>query len=173
MSRPNTTDTELRYIIRMPDKLWRVWITFNGKDFGQMYFSDKEYGNKDASLTAAIAYRDKVITTNKIPLRIYAGNGFCVRHKNNKSGVVGILLAVDNHDDPRRVHWQAKIMVDGNQRKTSQSVRQYGYVGAWQLVAAIRENHTQIPVPKKPPAPPAWLRLWAAERGVSMPKPLK
>lgn len=168
--RPKTADTTMRFITRMPDALWRVWITFKDSDFGQQYFSDKTYGGKDHALKAATTYRDRVVRKHKIPLRSYAGSGFCVQHTRSTTGAVGITLSVDSVDDVRRVSWTAKNAVDGRLDQMSRSIRKYGYVGAWRLVARFRQAHTRLPVPKNPPPPPDWLRRWAEVRGFDMPE---
>ena len=168
MSRPNTPETELRYITRMPDNLWRVWITYGKKDFEQIYFSDKKYSGKKKALDAAILYRDRVLAEHKIPVRIYTGNGFCVKHKNNKSGEIGITLDVDDRGNPTRVRWTTRNMVNGKQRTFARSIRKYGYIGSWQLVAGIRRAHTKMDVAETPPSPPGWLKRWAKKYNVNL-----
>lgn len=169
MPRPNTTNTAMRFITRARDPLWRVWVQFRNIDLGQVYFSDKQHGGKDAALKAAMVCRDKMVREHNIPLRTYAGSGFCVSHKKSKSGSVGISLEPDNPSNPGRVNWVAKNEVDGSTKKCARSIRKYGYVGAWKIVAQFRQEHTGQPVPENPPPPPEWLRDWATERGVVLP----
>lgn len=165
MPRPNKQDTRTRFITRMHDPLWRVWVQFGEMDFGVTYFSDRGYGSKLLSLKAAMRHRDSLVAQHNIPLRVYAGNGFCVRNKNSTSGVVGITLTVDDRDNPTKVNWSVRSMRNGKQRHVARSILKYGYEEAWRLVAEIRREHTQQPVPIDPPRRPKWLVEWMKLRG--------
>lgn len=178
MGRPTSTDTSMRFIGRMHDPLWRVWITFGDFDSGQRYFSDREHGGIDQSLAAAKQFRDKIIKKHKIPLRVYDGNGFTIRHTKNKSGTVGLRLTPDRRKDPVRWSWVGCKQVDGQTTVFGRSIRTHGYEKAWSMVAKIREAHTGMKVPSKPPPPTQELIDWAASNGydvfdqqVTKPKP--
>lgn len=149
----------------MHDPLWRVWVQFGEMDFGVTYFSDMAYGSKQKSLKAAMQHRDSLVAQHNIPLRVYTGNGFCVRHKNSTSGAVGITLTVDSRDNPTKVNWSVRCMRNGKQRQVARSITKYGYEAAWLMVAEIRREHTQQPVPADPPVRPAWLVDWMKVRG--------
>jgi hypothetical protein len=166
--RPTTSDVQMRFISRAQDRLWRVWVVFGDFDSSQVYFSDKQYGSEQRALKAAIAYRDALVRRNKILMRVYAGNGFNMKHSRNTTGTVGIQLHMDTRTDPLRASWRSAIMREGRQVPMSRSIRRYGYVGAWQLVAAYRQAHTGQKTPLLPPEPTDELRQWAAQTGVAL-----
>lgn len=120
MPRPNSPETRLRFITRMHDPTWRVWIQFGKVDFGQVYFSEREYGT--ALKASAIRYRDQMVRQHKIPLRRYDGNGFCVKNARHKSGEVEIHLSMDRRVNPSKIGWAVRNMVDGKQRVTARSI---------------------------------------------------
>jgi hypothetical protein len=151
----------LAFITRMSKPfLWRVWITFGHIDCGQVYFSDREHGSKEASLLAAQHYRDLAIDHYRIPLRAYDGNGYYVQHRHNSSGMIGVVLMRDTPDKPTRVRWAARFMREGKQKVCSFSIRKYGYREAYRRAAEIRSRHTGQP-PQPLPKPPPWLVGWA------------
>ena len=167
MPRPSKTDPRMRYITRMPDNAWRVWITYGDDDFGQVYFSDREHGSKSAALAAAQGYRNAVIAENEIPLRVYDGNGYYVQHSRNTSGMIGVMLCADNPDKPTRVNWTTTIMRDGKETRRAFSIRKHGYRNAYQMAASVRAKHTGQPIPSVP-VPPPWLATWAESYGVNL-----
>lgn len=170
MPRPTSRNTRRRFITRMQDDLWRVWVQFRDLDLGQEYFSDAKLGGVKACLKAAIERRDALVKEHKIPLRCYDGNGWCAKDKRNTSGEVGIGLFLDDPEAPTRVSWGARIMVDGAQRNVTRSIRKFGYRGAWRAVAKIRARHTGQPVAQEPPTPPDWLVKWASDRDLDLAK---
>lgn len=166
--RPTSSDTSMRFITRMQDALWRVWIVFGTFDSGQIYFSDKQYGSRDKACQAAKKHRDKLVKKHNIPLRIYDGNGFNISHSKNTSGTVGIGLQIDRRRDPASISWRSTTMINGRQSPVARSIRRYGYTQAWQMVAKIREQHTGIRVSKTPPPPTPELLEWAAQTGFDL-----
>lgn len=163
--RPNSTDTSMRFITRARDPLWRVWITFGDFDSGQKYFSDRDYGGSEQALVAAKQLRDKTVQKEKIPLRVYDGNGFTIKHSKNKSGTVGINLAADRRLKPVRWTWEARVQVNGRQTTFGRSIRTHGYQKAWAMVAQVRAAHTGMKMPSKPPPPTQELLDWAMANG--------
>lgn len=167
MSPPSEHVRKMQFITRMPDKLWRVWVTFNGTDFGQVYFSDKTCGSEGASLEAAQKHRDAVVAENKIPLRVYAGDGYYVQHAKSHSQLGGVTLVADDTERPTRVNWSAHIMRNGKPGRRSFSIRLYGYAAAYLKAARVRVAHTGQEIPPVP-APPPWVVAWAATYGVNL-----
>lgn len=167
MPRPVSADTSHRFITRAAYAAWRVWVQFGDIDLGQLYVSDQEFGGKTESLRKAIKLRDTLVKKHGIPLRTYDGNGFHAKHKNNKSGVCGINLSVTHADtDYMRVSWRTASTINGERIILSKSIKRYGYIGAWRLIAQERERHTGLKAPRMPPKPPEWLIAWAAERNI-------
>lgn len=158
----------MRFITRMPDGLWRVWVMFGTLDCGQIYFGDAAYGGLNSALRKALKCRDDLIREHNIPLREYAGNGWCAKHAKNTSGEVGIALEKKPAIDPYYVAWAVRNMVDGKQWHRSWSIKKYGYLGAWRLATEARVKHTGQPTSEAPPAPPDWLVKWARERSIDL-----
>lgn len=165
--RPKTKDG-LRFITRMPDKLWRVWVTFGTDDYGQHYFGDAAYGGKNSALRNALAFRDKLLRENKIPVREYNGNGWCVKHSRNTSGDVGVCLSKKPAENPYYVAWTVRNVVDGQQKNKSWSIKKHGYAGAWLKAAQARSKHTSQPHSNEPPPPPDWVIAWARDRDIDL-----
>lgn len=163
----------LRFVTRAhPSTMagWRVWVTFNGVDYGQTYFGDLKYGGQDEALLAALAYRDKVIKKHHIPLRSYAGNGYCVQSSRSKTGVPGVTLSYCRRGESVTVRWHVRYQDEGAQQHKSWSVRKYGYVGAWRLATQVRARVTGTQPPALPPPPPPWLLEWAKDIELSIPE---
>lgn len=158
----------MRFISRA-DRCWRVWVQYGKFNSGQLYFGDAKFGGRQNALVAAKFHRDRLVRENGIPMRTYTGNGYCVTSKRNTSGTVGITLAKTDSGPTLRVFWSSRSMVDGHQTQTARSIRKFGYIRAWQLVAAVRAKHTGLQIPAIPPAPPEWLKKWAAAEGVALP----
>ncbi len=170
MSRPANRSPQLRFITRMQDSLWRVWVQFGRLDFGQEYFSDAQYGGMQEAKRAAIERRDALVKAHKIPLRKYEGNGWHAKSSRNKSGQVGISLFLDDPECPTRISWGVRVTISGTQRNIIRSIRKYGYASAWRMVAKIRAKHTGQPISMEPPPAPEWLVSWAAERKLDLSK---
>jgi hypothetical protein len=161
MHKTNPADVATKYITRMPDPLWRVWVKIGNIDLGQQYFSDKQCGSMALSWIAAVEYRDKIMKQHKLKLRTYSGDGFYTTTRTNAySPVPGIGLMVDDIQKPSKINWCCRNMVGGVQTRRAFSIRKYGYQGAWELAAALRAAHTDLTIPKKAPTPPDWLAEW-------------
>lgn len=158
----------MRFITRMADPLWRVWVTFGDLTSGQRYFSDGQFGGSDQALAAAIEFRDKFLAKWKIALRVYNGNGYTVKHSKNTTGAVGITFKIDRRRSPLRMGWEARNMVDGKQMVFGRSIRTHGYEQAWAMVAKVRQAHTGIKVPHKPPPPTQEILDWANSNGYDL-----
>ena len=168
MTRPRIVDPELRFITRHPSYAgWRLAVQFGSLKLPQEYFGDAYLGGKEAALATAKLRRDRLVVEHRIPMRNYDGNGYCVINCNNKSGVTGINLAVDNPKNPTRVGWSVSVQQNGKAKKAYRSIIKYGYAGAWQFCAAIRERHTGLKSTTVPP-PPEWLIAWATSRGATI-----
>lgn len=141
-------------------------MVFDTFDSGQRYFSDAQFGSTKNALKAAIGYRDLLVKENAIPLRAYDGNGYHIQDKRNTSGTVGICLAKDKAENPGRVSWQCRIMVNGKQKGISFSIRKFGYAGAWKRAYLLRSQHLGSNAKAIPPEPPDWLVIWMHNHGI-------
>jgi len=78
------------------------------------------------------------------------------------------VLDASPKDNPTRVMWKVKNTVEGCQSGVGKSIRKWGYIGAWNIVAKLRQAHTGQEVPELPPPPPEWLIEWAEKRGIDL-----
>lgn len=169
MPRPNDSDTHTRFITRMPDRLWRVAVEFGDLALPVVYISDKVHGGKDAALAKAIALRDRLVKTHKIPLRTYDGNGWQVSRATNTSGQVGVFLEATERAGTQVRNWTYLYQQDGKSRRLRLSIRKHGYVAAWQRLADERAKRTGHPSNPIPPNPTAELKEWALRYRVALP----
>jgi len=167
MPMPNKLGSAYLYITRHQDARWRVWVQFDEIDSGSVYFSDVQYGSSDLALEVAVAYRDKFAAEHNIPLRVYDGNGYCIRDSRSKSGLVGVSLRRNPRKNPKSVCWSAQIWRNGKASYKSFALRVYGYSAAYLEAARIRVAITGQTIPHVP-APPLWLVAWAESHGVNL-----
>ena len=109
---------------------WYARITFQGKVHSK-FFSDKKSGGKNSSLLAAISWRDN--TRAKIGKPQTDRNVVSVA--NSSTGIVGITL--DKKYNRYSVSW---VRPDGNQGKTSVSIKKHGKAAALKLAIQKREE---------------------------------
>lgn len=130
MTRPTSPDTSMRFITRMPDRLWRVAVAFGTFKPAAVYFSDRHYGGEQAARAAAIAHRDHLVKKHKIPLRTYDGNGWQVARVTSPTNQVGLCLEVRDVHGTMVANWTYLFQKDGRQRRIRLSIRQHGRWGA-------------------------------------------
>jgi len=107
---------------------WYVRIRFHGKTHSK-FFSDKKSGGKDASLLAAIAWRNETEKKLGKPRT----DRHIVTHTKIATGVVGVRL---NEKLGRyEVSWVDR---SGKQGKTSVSLKKHGKDGAFKKACGIR-----------------------------------
>lgn len=169
MTRPTSPDTSMRFITRMPGRLWRVAVAFGTFQPAAVYFSDRHYGGEQAARAAAIAHRDHLVKKHKIPLRAYDGNGWQVARVTSPTNQVGLCLEVRDVHGTTVANWTYLFQKDGRQRRIRLSVRQHGYVTAWQRLGRLRQQRTGQPSNPLPPNPSRQLRQWAQRYDVSLP----
>lgn len=77
------------------------------------------------------------------------------------TGVPGICLVKDRATNPRYVSWSTYTEQSGKREQKAFSIRKFGYSGAWRMVANVRAEYSGFKIPRRPPAPPEWLKKWA------------
>ncbi len=125
---------------------WLVTIQRRGRIYHR-HFSDSVHGGKQQALTAARAYRDRLIAE----LPELTRQEFCaIRKKNNRSGVSGVTR-VDVMEKGRsgqrfrRVYWDVQWPVgNGKARHKKFSVTKYGERGAFLRALKIRKQALQF-----------------------------
>jgi hypothetical protein len=115
---------------------WVVTIQRKGKKFHRS-FSDMSYGDKSKALTAAMAYRDDLLSRySPFTLKEYCS----IRKKNNRSGVSGICLHVRiGKDGESHRYWIARWSPEpGKAKAVKFSVKKYGEEEAFRKAVLAR-----------------------------------
>ncbi|MFC1523659.1 AP2 domain-containing protein [Thermodesulfobacteriota bacterium] len=109
---------------------WYVRVRYQGKTYSK-FFSDRKCGGKNLSLLSALAWRDETekrvgkIRTDKRILYV----------SSTITGVVGVTYS--EKMNRFGVSW---VNPDGNQGKTSVSIRKWGRLVAFRKACEIRER---------------------------------
>lgn len=136
-----------------PSRTWwvRIWDHKLQDYRGNRYFGDAPYGSKEASLAAAIQFRDKLVARHKIVAPADRNGGYA-RQVRNTSGVVGVSVDWSRRGRPKvPAYWKASL---GRNTREHFSIAIYGYVGAYRLAVEARYRMMGLPVPKRLPKPP-------------------
>ncbi len=151
---------EMRFITRIDGAsghhYW-VRIEYGGERLASRVFSDSRHGGTQEAYRAVKAYRDRMVRKYKIPIRIYRGNGYYVRHARSSSGVCGVSFYVQTKDNGRSyLFWQASYVASGVQHHRRFSVKRHGYVEAFLFACRVRFKATGRTMPDNisPPPPP-------------------
>jgi len=135
---PNA-DLSMYGIVRLPKDSGLAWFV-SLRRHRQKYsacFRDKRYGGKDAALSAALAYRDKVVSeTQTLTRRQFA----TIVRVTNISGIPGVRRI---QKKPPYAYWTAETQLpDGRKLHRTFSVNLLGEEGARQ--SAIEERLRQL-----------------------------
>ena len=107
---------------------WSVRVRFKGESQSK-FFADKKNGGKNISLLAALGWRNKTWAKLGKPM---TEKRVAVVPRNN-TGVVGVRL--EERLNVYEVNWSKP---DGNQGKTSVSIRKHGKKKAFKRACKIR-----------------------------------
>ena len=117
---------------------WRVAISRDGKFVAWRIFSDRGYGDEQASLGAARAYRDEMLKQHP-PIQM---SEFRTRlRKHNTSGYPGVALQ-KQAGKPRAFLASTKVR-SGESLTRSFSIARYGWDVAFRLAVEARQQQLQ------------------------------
>lgn len=120
---------------------WQVRLQRKGVRYGR-FFSDSAWGGREASLSLAVRYRDRIISHVERPESERSSRSHSLPSSRNTSGVVGVTKIIQrsaNGDEYR--FWQASWTTTEGKRKTVRySVLKHGDKEAFRLACHTRHE---------------------------------